>query len=659
MTHQPESTSLRAGFRQTRPKAVGGALRLAACAAMLSACVQAATYHVDASTGNDSNPGSSASPFKTIQKAADSMSSGDTCLVRSGVYRETVTIRANNTTYKVADGHTAIISGADPITGWSKHSGNIYKATMAWDLGRGKNQIFVDGKAMLEARWPNTPSLDLSKPVKSETDSGSEWTSSTAGTIIDSSLPSKNWVGATAVVAPGSEWVAYTATVQSQSSGRLNLKTDTTLLRWWKPSEALKAGNHYFLVGVYDALDSAGEWFLNTTTNTLYLWAPGGGDPSSQLIEAKRRRFALDISNRSNITLDGFKILAAAINSSGSTQNCVIQNITATYVDHFTVIDDDAWENGYFVTRTGIILDGNNNTIKDSEIAYSAGNCVSVKGFNHTLQNNRIHDASYAGTDCAVVWTEMDTSGHVISNNRLYNSGRSIIVHRRGKRLKILNNNIYNGGIQFNDLGLTYTYQSDGDGTEIAYNFVHDNLSTGHSAMGIYLDNGSSNYLVHHNVIWNTANAIQLNLNSLNNKIYNNVAMAKNFSIGGGVAPSDPSMAGTVIRNNICNASLTHWLGVAGATVDHNILSGTDPKFVDAANFDFRLKPTSSAIDAGVDVGLTQDFVGTPIPQGGKPDIGAYEYTSTPGTGTTPGVTPGTGTSPAAPAVPTGLRVLE
>jgi hypothetical protein len=42
-------------------------------------------YHV-APTGSDSNPGSEARPFRTIQKAADSVKPGDTVLVDDGVY---------------------------------------------------------------------------------------------------------------------------------------------------------------------------------------------------------------------------------------------------------------------------------------------------------------------------------------------------------------------------------------------------------------------------------------------------------------------------------------------------------------------------------------------------------------------------------------------
>jgi hypothetical protein len=43
---------------------------------------------------------------------------------------------------------------------------------------------------------------------------------------------------------------------------------------------------------------------------------------------------------------------------------------------------------------------------------------------------------------------------------------------------------------------------------------------------------------------------------------------------------------------------------------------------------DYRLTPVSPAINAGVDVGLTSDFAGNPVPQGPYPDIGIYEHSS-------------------------------
>ena len=65
----------------------------------------------------------------------------------------------------------------------------------------------------------------------------------------------------------------------------------------------------------------------------------------------------------------------------------------------------------------------------------------------------------------------------------------------------------------------------------------------------------------------------------------------------------------------------------SGCTFDPNSIVA-DPLFVDPDNGNFNLIPGSLAIDAGVDIGLTQDFEGNPIPLGSAPDIGAYESIS-------------------------------
>lgn len=51
-----------------------------------------------------------------------------------------------------------------------------------------------------------------------------------------------------------------------------------------------------------------------------------------------------------------------------------------------------------------------------------------------------------------------------------------------------------------------------------------------------------------------------------------------------------------------------------------------DPLFANAAGNDFTLQASSLAINAGTDVSLTSDYLGTVVPQGVAPDIGAYEY---------------------------------
>jgi len=68
-----------------------------------------------ATTGNDSNPGTQASPWRTIQHAADTARAGSTVNVRGGIYEEVVSINASGNpsdgfiTFRSYPGETAIL----------------------------------------------------------------------------------------------------------------------------------------------------------------------------------------------------------------------------------------------------------------------------------------------------------------------------------------------------------------------------------------------------------------------------------------------------------------------------------------------------------------------------------------------------------------------
>jgi MYXO-CTERM domain-containing protein len=94
----------------------------------------ATEYHV-ATTGDDAAAGTSAAPFKTIQKAADVLNPGDTCTVHEGTYREWVKPKKGGTSdtarivYQAAAGETVWIKGSEPVTGWTADQG-VYKAVV-------------------------------------------------------------------------------------------------------------------------------------------------------------------------------------------------------------------------------------------------------------------------------------------------------------------------------------------------------------------------------------------------------------------------------------------------------------------------------------------------------------------------------------------------
>jgi hypothetical protein len=611
-----------------------------------SGCLGAATYYVDASMGQDDNSGQEASPFRTIQKAANVMSSGDSCLVRTGTYRETVTVKTDNTTYKVESGHTATISGAEPVTGWSKHSGSIYKAPMSWDLGEGLNQVFVAGTMMLEARWPNTTSLDPTRPVLASSDSGSDSSTSRTAILVDSALPSLDWTGAIAHVATGKAWLGFTGNVTSSSSGKLSIYWHTSVDPDSR-SYSLTGNNGYYLISPR-ALDSAGEWYLQS--GQLYLWCPENANPENVLVEAKRRTIGMDLSGRNGVTVEGFAMRACTVVMDGDTQSCTLKSLDVRYVDHFTLIEGGGWT--YRTRDTGIRMNGTGNTLLDSTVDTGAGNIVTIAGTNNVVDNCDLFNGSYAGTDCGIVYVVQNTSGHKILRSRLYNSGRSVLIHRKAKGLQIMYNNMSSAGLQYDDQGITYCYETDGGGTVIAYNLVHDNensgtnpLGEGATGAGIYLDEDSSNFLVHHNVTWNVTHGIIINGPSENNKIYNNT-LAANDNQNSIRSAFDESLSGTIIRNNIfCNKNRIQD-DAYGYTADHNTEENFDAKFVDRDNLDFSLRSDSPCIDAGVDVGIGIDLAGTAIPQGKAPDQGAYEYTKNV-------------VDKIRPAAPTGLKVME
>jgi len=76
-----------------------------------------ATPFFVAPDGNDSNPGTEALPWRTIQKAASTLVAGDTVYIKNGTYHETVQPKNSGTSkgyivYSAYPGHNPIIDGA-------------------------------------------------------------------------------------------------------------------------------------------------------------------------------------------------------------------------------------------------------------------------------------------------------------------------------------------------------------------------------------------------------------------------------------------------------------------------------------------------------------------------------------------------------------------
>ncbi|HET6248346.1 MAG TPA: right-handed parallel beta-helix repeat-containing protein [Tepidisphaeraceae bacterium] len=494
-------------------------------------------------SGSNQNPGTYTAPFQTIQAAANVAKAGDYVEIEAGTYHETVTPKYSGAagapiTYEAFNHEDVTISGADPITGLTNSSGDVYEAPMSWDLGEGNNEVFVDGQAINEARWPNT-SLNLMDPTLAKASSVVRHGNSI--TIYNAALnqPANYWKGAIVHIVPGQAWVAETDTVTSSAPGQFtfNFTPDTSYASYTLPV----AGNSFYLTNSFKALDSDGEWYRDPTSGTLYLATPKGDDPNNHDIEAKARPYAFDLTYDTYTTVQGIDIFSATIRTSVKSSNIILNSIHAIYISQFVSVPK-LWS---APSNSGIALNGPSDVLENSTIADSAGDGVFAYGADVRVTDNVIHDVDYSASDSAGIRVYGD--GSEIDHNTIYNTGRDGIKQEASK-LQILNNTLYNIGTATTEAGAIYTAGNNGEGTVIAYNTIHDMHSGGYGQTALFLDNNSSNYILHDNNVYDVDIAVKLNFTSANNKIYNNTLAATQNVVFGNYLGSWP---GTSFTNNI------------------------------------------------------------------------------------------------------------
>ena len=567
----------------------------------LSLDLSAAQYSVSPG-GDDAAGGTVAAPWKTLAHAAAQAQPGDTVTLRQGVYRESLVTQRSGTAsapiiFQGASGEEAVLCGANLVTGtWSLHSGKIWQIDglpATWD-------VYVDGQQMTLARWPNAA-------LGSSMDTG--WATAATGTnqntLMDSNLPTTDFTGAKVRIVPGSAWVAYSRTVQNYGGGQLSFDTSIGPNSSYYP----KAGNRYILYRHLGLLDSAGEWFQDPATLRLYLWLPAGDSPAAHQIEIASRKVLATISAHSYIQLRDLFTFSGAISFTNSSGSKVVQ-VQQKYVH----TNDDV--DGYnFPPTPNQFSGGSGCEWSGGSIEGSSGDGIFLSGTGHQVTDMLIHDVCRIGTYRGAVRT--NGSGHLIEHNRFYDSGRFLIYHGGTKGGALRYNELYNAGLLTKDLGATYCFQTDGGGMEIAYNHVHDvHCEVG---AGIYLDNASSRFNVHHNLVHDVDwFALKLNLPSYDNIVVNNTLFATKYWVNAAGAQFAQEMTGTAIVNNLSSGGSKLITGAFGPTLITNGTYTAPPAVFNSGAW--TLAPGSPAIDKG-----TVYSPYATVYCGAKPDQGCFE----------------------------------
>ncbi|MBX2972198.1 MAG: right-handed parallel beta-helix repeat-containing protein [Flavobacteriales bacterium] len=474
--------------------------------ALASSASQAAVYYV-APTGNDSNNGTSQStPWRTlarVQQYSSSAAAGDQVLFqRGGTYTGQLswygsgTAAANITIGAYGTGELPVISGAAPVTGWTLHSGNIYKASVSQAV----KYVFVNGALQTLARYPNSGWLRVNTSTN---------TSLTSANITQSG---GYWNGASLVIR-STNWCYENRVINNHSGTTISY-----------PNITYSTGNYnwgFFLCNKLSELDAPGEWFHDAATGTLYLWAPGGANPNSLQVEASVHDHGVSIEwQRTRVRVQDIAFRG--------------QRVAGVYnTGTYNTVSGCTFEKSFH----GIQSYGSNNTYSGNTFQNTYAAALSVIDNGTTVSGNALTDiALVAGLgETAFGYHGMRVTGgtNFVRENRIHNTGNSGIFV--GETATVERNVISNFCVTLNDGG--GIYWDNGQNTVIQDNIIRDAVGNIESAAtnysvngrilpGIYFGNAViQNCIVQRNTVSNCSIGIQVDhtMVSQNNQVKDNI----------------------------------------------------------------------------------------------------------------------------------------
>jgi parallel beta-helix repeat protein len=608
-------------------------------------------------------------PIKSLAEARDAArsqrSSGRkgsiTITVRAGTYYlpETLILgpEDSDTVWQAPHGEHPVISGGRVISGWTKSAGAVWTANAP---GPYFHQLFVDGRRATRARTPNNGFFRIDGPSSKNKPfqlhyRGNEIKKEWAGQDDVEVIAYLAWSDLRMPIV-GVDDAAHVATLASNPA-HSNREVDA----------------RYFIENAPDALDAPGEWYLEKATGKLSYIPLPNEDMTSALVIAPTlvRLVTLQGSPESgdfvrNVIFRGITFedadwamnpkgyadtqaatpAAAAIEAVGSIgfkmERCTIAHSggyalhlgRGTKYSHLSANEFfDLGGGGVKVGEPAVTPDdaeqnyGNviaDNDIHDLGLVYppAVGIWVLQSGRNQILHNH-VHDLFYTAISVGWMWGygPNQSKGNLIAFNNIHAVGKDTL----------------------SDMGGIYTL-GEQPGTVIQNNLIHDVSSFTYGGWGIYMDEGSSNILIKDNIVYacksagfhqhyGRDNIVSNNIFAFNREYqlmrtraepHNSFTMQRDI-----VYFDEGNLLGTnwkdgifTMRNNLYYDTRGTDIRFAGKSLSEWKASGqdqgstiADPLFVNAGNFDFRLRSDSPALKKGFhQIDMTN--VGPRIPAG-------------------------------------------
>lgn len=563
-------------------------------------------YYV-ATNGSDNSFGSSDQPWRTIQRAANTLAPGDTVVVRAGIYQERVEINVNGLpgqpiTFQGERGPNgewvSIIDAGDRVTGWvlaPEVGAGVYKTT---SIGYEPWAMTVDDTTIWRI---NTDSMN--------------------GILVEGT----RGTGFEALATPSEAIVRYPGSPD---------------IKYWDGIEAL----------------------FGYRNGVTYIRFRNGDDPNGKDLRSSpgpARENSMPagagvlLSDKSFVIVKGFWVRAA--------RNAILLSGSGT---HDNIIEENTLTNGN--TRIYLYGGASGNHIRSNELKMNrsftywpgAGD-DSYDGWitYHLYYENKFLIGRTAEDDHNIrVWNR--ANGNLIYGNHIYYGITGISLWYDTSETKIAFNEIHNHS------GQAFELYPDAN-AEIYDNMMYDNK---YSMRLFSIQDGRRRLYIHGNRFYNPAgfgdhiffNASSSSYVDSNAEIYfyhNSIAGGRNAFLLAGFN-SGYGMRRTYILNNILSSRYAYnsetnlgekrdvqvfdynwvggeFIGPRGWFGSSNVLAWPQKQWNDSTLPDFLLPPGSSSRNAGIDLSKPFTLDGNtygPLPgmtpgyfSGSRPDIGALQ----------------------------------